>query len=156
MKRITIALVAALALVSIALLQTRAAAAPADNAANVAAVQAQVQAVAADFEALKTAVQNRDKAAAVAAFDKLKADWTALPPVVKQRVLANHPAIAKLVEDAKALRADVAALETAHLNQNKAGVEASLAKIKADLDAFPPLLRALILEQHPALAKVVK
>ena len=156
MKRVTFALIAALALVSIALIQTRAAAAPANNSSNAANLQGQVQAVAADFEALKTAVENRDKAAAVAAFEKLKTDWEALPPAVKERVIANHPALAKLMEDAGTLRADVATLEKAYVNRDKAGVEADIVKIKADLATFPPVLRALILERHPALAKLVK
>ena len=156
MKRATFALIAALALVSIALVQTHAVAAPADNSGNAANLQAQVQAVAADFDALKTAVESRDKAAAVAAFDKLKTDWEALPPAVKERVIANHPALAKLMEDARTLRADVATLERAFLNRDKAAVEADIVKIKADLATFPPVLRALILERHPVLAKVVR
>jgi len=125
----------------------------AHSQANRGQIQKEIQVIRADIQALKMARQNHDNAAAIAAFAKLKTDWSALPPAVRERIRANHPQIAEALMAMKTLHADGAAIKDVHQSGDKSALAAALAKLKADLAALPDRLRELILRTHPALAR---
>jgi hypothetical protein len=118
-------------------------------------VPAEIQALRADIEAMRAAREKQDKAGVMAAFTKLKTDWQALPPALKVRVVKNHPVIATFIADIKTLQGDLQIMEAAHLKQDKAAVEAAVAKLRTDWATVPPVLRLAIEENHPALARLL-
>jgi 2-oxo-4-hydroxy-4-carboxy--5-ureidoimidazoline (OHCU) decarboxylase len=141
-------IVAVVTVGSISALSSRAATVPASKGAL-------VQSLHADVEAFRTAVQSRDKAAAVTAFKKVLEDFRALPSAIRQRIVQTHPAIARIVQSMKALRGDATAIRSARQSPDKAAVAEAVAKLKADLAAAPPGLRMVIVATHPALARLV-
>src|SRR3974390_3456416 len=72
-------------------------------------VRQELQDLKADIAALRTARQSHDKAAVRAALEKIKADWAALPPKVKERVEKNHPKLFALLKELKERHENAAA-----------------------------------------------
>jgi soluble cytochrome b562 len=156
MKFTPCALFALATLALIAAVPTRSAAAPSHNTgARRAAAQPDIQAIQSDVQVLRSAVQAHDRSAAMTAITKLKADWKALSPAARQRIVANHPAVKSMLLGIKTLHTDMAAIKAARQKGDKAAVQSAVAKLRSDWATLPPALKEIVQTVRPEIAKAL-
>jgi 2-oxo-4-hydroxy-4-carboxy--5-ureidoimidazoline (OHCU) decarboxylase len=127
------------------------------------AVREDVQSLKEAVETFRTACQKGDVAGAKAALKGIVEDWKALPPAVRERILANHPELAERIAawkqvpaEIQDLRSAVEAGRSAWQKGDAAGVKAATEQAVADFKELPPALKLLIARNHPELVERLK